>query len=126
MKFLPDETYALLDSSGGIRPAPGGRAFWAQPPEVLDALGADWLVSEFLCESDWGSWEMHPGGDEFVYVLDGDIEFLLEMPEGLVNRRIEGRGAVVVPRGIWHTAKVLKPARMFFITMGGGTKHQPA
>ena len=44
MKFLPDETYALLDAAGGIRQDTGGRAFWAQPQEALDALGTDWLV----------------------------------------------------------------------------------
>ena len=126
MKFLPDDTYALLDSQGGIRQLPGGAAFWAQPPDMLDALGGDWLVSEFSCDGDWPSWEMHPAGDEFVYLLSGDIEFLLEMPDGVVARRIEGRGAVVVPRCVWHTARVFQPSRMFFLTRGAGTQHRPA
>lgn len=127
MKFLPDETYALLDANGGIHQEVGGREFWNQPQEALDALGKDWLVSEFLCDADWGSWEMHPHGEEFVYLLDGDIEFLMETAEGVATaQRITDRGAVVVPRGVWHTAKVLRPSRMFFITMGAGTQHQPA
>ena len=126
MKFLPDEIYALLDARGGIRQQPGGGEFWSQPQEALDALGRDWLVSEFVCEGDWGNWEMHPNGDEFVYLLDGDIEFQLETIEGVIAQRISGRGAVVVPRGVWHTAKVFKPSRMFFITMGAGTEHRPA
>lgn len=125
MKFLPEETYALLDSGGGIRVQPGGGEFWSQPQEALDALGHDWLVSEFACDGDWGNWEMHPEGEEFVYLLEGDIEFRLELPEGVVARRITGRGAVVVPRGVWHTAKVFQPSRMFFITMGAGTQHRP-
>lgn len=126
MKFLPDETYALLDRRGGIRQEPGGRAFWSQPQAVLDALGGDWLVSEFSCDGDWGNWEMHPEGDEFVYLLEGDIEFQLETVEGVIAQRITGRGAVVVPRGVWHTAKVFQPSRMFFITLGAGTQHRPA
>ena len=126
MKFLPDETYALLSATGGIRQEVGGREFWSQPQEALDALGKDWLVSEFLCDADWGSWEMHPNGEEFVYLLDGDIQFLMETADGaLTSQRITDRGAVVVPRGVWHTAKVYRPSRMFFITMGAGTKHQP-
>ncbi len=126
MNFLPDETYALLARDGGIRQQPGGGEFWAQPQEALDALGQDWLVSEFTCDADWGSWEMHPNGDEFVYLLSGDIEFHLERPEGMATQRITGRGAVVVPRGVWHTAKVFSPSRMFFITLGAGTEHRPA
>lgn len=126
MKFLPDETYALLSATGAIHQEVGGREFWSQSQEALDAMGKDWLVSEFLCDADWGSWEMHPNGEEFVYLLDGDIEFLMETSEGVATaQRITDRGAVVVPRGVWHTAKVLRPSRMFFITMGAGTRHQP-
>lgn len=124
--FLPEMTYALLDAAGGIRQQAGGPEFWAQPQATLDALGRDWLVSEFRCDGDWPSWEMHPQGDEFVYLLEGDIEFQLETVEGVVAQRIEGRGAVVVPRGVWHTAKVYRPSRMFFVTMGAGTQHRPA
>jgi uncharacterized cupin superfamily protein len=126
MSFHPETLYALLDSAGHIRQQPGGGEFWGQPQAALDTLGRDWLVSEFTCDCDWGNWEMHPSGDEFVYLLDGDIEFHLELPEGLSVQRISGRGAVVVPRGAWHTAKVFKPSRMFFITMGAGTEHRPA
>ena len=125
MSFQPDATYALLDAAGGIRTQPGGAAFWCQPSEALDALGRDWLVSEFACEGDWDSWEMHPAGEELVYLLEGDIEFLMELPDGVCARRITGRGAVVVPRGVWHTARVFQPSRMFFITRGAGTQHRP-
>jgi len=126
MNFQPEDIYAVLDSAGRIRQHAGGAEFWAQPQQALDALGGDWLVSEFTCDADWANWEMHPHGDEFVYLLDGDIEFQLETPEGVVAQRIEGRGAVVVPRGVWHTAKVSRPSRMLFITMGAGTEHRPA
>ncbi|MDR7335819.1 cupin [Roseateles asaccharophilus] len=126
MKFLPEDVYALFDPRGGIRQLAGGGEFWSQPEERLNALGRDWLMSEFTCDADWGSWEMHPNGDEFVYLLEGDIEFLLETAEGVVTQRISGRGAVVVPRGTWHTAKVFLPSRMFFITLGAGTEHRPA
>jgi len=124
--FQPEAVYALLHSTGRVRQQAGGPEFWGQPPEALDALGHDWLVSEFSCDADWANWEMHPEGDEFVYLLNGDVEFLLELPEGLHAERIEGRGAVVVPRGVWHTARVFRPSRMFFITRGAGTQHRPA
>ncbi len=126
MKFLPETLYALLAADGGIRQVPGGPAFWQQPEEQLHALGHEWLVSEFAFDADWTSWEMHPRGEEFVYLLEGDVEFQLETVEGVVAQRLTGRGAVVVPRGVWHTAKVFQPSRMFFITLGAGTEHRPA
>ena len=83
-----------------------------------------WLISEFTCTEDWANWEMHPEGDEFVYLLDGDVELQLELTNGTEARRIAGRGAVLVPRGVWHTAKVFAPSRMLFVTRGHGTQHR--
>jgi len=38
---------------------------------------------------------------------------------------LEGSGAVVVPRGVWHTARVRVPSRMLHVTRGEGTAHRP-
>jgi uncharacterized cupin superfamily protein len=85
-----------------------------------------WLVSEFAVEADWPNWEMHANADEFVYLLSGSVEVLLKRPEGLQKVALKGSGAVVVPRGIWHTAKVAEPSRMLHVTRGAGTEHRPA
>ena len=34
-------------------------------------------------------------------------------------------GAVVVPRGVWHTARIRAPSRMLHITLGAGTETRP-
>jgi hypothetical protein len=69
---------------------------------------------------------MHPHAEEFVYLLGGEIEFLQELASGIAATRISGRGAVLIPRGVWHTARVFAPSRMLFVTMGRGTQHRPA
>ena len=33
--------------------------------------------------------------------------------------------AIVVPRGEWHTARVLEPTEAIFVTRGAGTEHRP-
>lgn len=38
---------------------------------------------------------------------------------------LKDRGAIVIPKGIWHTAKIKKPCRMLHITMGQGTQLRP-
>ncbi len=126
MSIDPEQLYALLRAGGAIEAMPGGAAFWSRLPQELDALGRAWLVSEFCCNEDWSSWERHPGGDEFVYLLDGEVEMLIEQAGGLQRTRLSGRGAVIVPRGCWHTAKVAAPSRLLFITWGEGTEHRPA
>ena len=120
------QTYIALSRDGAATPHAGGPAFWSLPDDRLQALGGDWLVSEFVCDADWPSWEMHPDADEMVYLVEGDADLLLEMPEGVQTVRLCGRGAVIVPQGIWHTAHVRARSRLLHITMGKGTQSRPA
>lgn len=125
MFFDPSRTYVHLDPDGSARELAGGEQFWARPEE-LDRVGRGWLITEFECASDWEHWEMHPRAEEFVYLLSGSARLLLDLPDGLREVPLEGRAAVVVPKGTWHTAKVEAPSRMLFVTMGSGTLHRPA
>ena len=123
--FNPQETYVHLRASGVASELPGGAAFWSQPEGVMAALGKDWLISEYEFTADWPTWEMHPDGDEFVYLLAGCVELLLEEPAGVKSLALTDTGAVIVPRGVWHTAKVRSPSRMLHVTLGGGTETRP-
>lgn len=125
MPLDPEQTYLHLAENGQGTEVPGGPAFWQLPPEEIARFDQGWLVSEFVCNEDWGNWEMHPQGDELVYLLSGDVELHLELPEGLRTERITGRGAKLIPRGVWHTARVFAPSRMLFVTRGEGTRHRP-
>ena len=104
----------------------GGEAFWSRPDSELQEFGQSWLVSEFDCSENWPNWEMHPNAEEFVYLLSGEAIFKLRAEAGITNVHLKGRGALVVPRGVWHTAHVPVPTRMLFVTMGSGTQHRPA
>lgn len=125
MSFDPEQRYVHLAEDGGATLLTGGPAFWGLPESDMAAYGQGWLVSEFECHSDWPNWERHPEGDEFVYLLAGAVDLLLELPEGLRTLALQGRAAVLVPRGIWHTARVHAPSRLLHITRGAGTEHRP-
>jgi mannose-6-phosphate isomerase-like protein (cupin superfamily) len=126
VSFKPEEQYVYLAADGRGLTTPGGESFWSLPPAEMANFEDGWLVSEFVCSEDWQNWEMHPHAEELVYLLSGDIEFLQEAASGTNSTRITGRGAILVPRGVWHTARVFAPSRMFFVTMGRGTQHRPA
>jgi mannose-6-phosphate isomerase-like protein (cupin superfamily) len=121
----PGAAYVYLSRNGSSAVFEGGEKFWSLPPGELEKLGRGWLVSEFSCSEDWPNWEMHPEGDEVVYVLEGDVEFLVEEPTGVRAVRVQGRGLVIVPRSAWHTARVHAPSRLLHVTMGAGTRHRP-
>lgn len=121
----PEHEYVYLSQDGQGLVVPGGGQFWSLPAAEMAKFEQGWVVSEFVCSENWQNWELHPNADEFVYLLSGDIEFVQELPSGVATMRINGSGAVLVPRGVWHTARVFAPSRMLFVTMGGGTQHKP-
>ncbi len=118
--------YVYLDASGAAATVTGGEAFWSQSPEDLEQYGRGWLVSEYEFAADWPQWEMHPGADEIVRLMSGAAELHLEWPTGIQIVKMLAGDAYVIPKGAWHTVKVIEPCRMLHITMGAGTQHRLA
>jgi hypothetical protein len=123
--FQVADTYVALDDACGARPLAVTPDFWKTLAE--DRLGEfSRLVSHGQIDRDWTTWEKHPAGEEIVMLLDGAVELLLETAGGCERVVLEHAGAfVLVPRDTWHTARVLRPARLLFITPGAGTSHRP-
>lgn len=126
MPIDPRRTYVHLAQSGVATELPGGDAFWALPEAEIERFGGGWLIAEFEFDRDWPNWEMHPQADEIVYLLSGAVEVLLEEAGGVRTIALSGSGAIVVPRGVWHTARVLEPSRMLHVTRGAGTELRAA
>jgi mannose-6-phosphate isomerase-like protein (cupin superfamily) len=126
MPFDLDQTYIHLGADGLSAAIPGGEQFWSLPAAQLEHYGQGWLVSQFECQADWPAWEMHPNGDEFVYLLAGRVTLIFDIDGARKFIELNDREATVIPRGVWHTAKVLAPSRMMFITRGAGTEHRNA
>jgi mannose-6-phosphate isomerase-like protein (cupin superfamily) len=126
MVFDPRSTYVRLSTGGAAESFPGGEAFWRLSPVEMGQTAAGWMIAEFAFDRDWPNWEMHPHADEFVYLLSGHVTLLLEMPHGIERVELRGRGAVLVPRAVWHTALVHQASAMLHVTLGKETEQRPA
>lgn len=124
MVIHPQHTYVHLADDGKAQGVPG-ESFWQLSDSERDSFCTGWLVSEFTFTEDWPTWEMHPHGDEFVYLLSGALDLLLDRGGEVETIFLNGSGAVLVPRGVWHTAKVRVPSRMLHVTRGKGTENRP-
>ena len=124
MPLHPQQTYVHLAENGTATEL-AAATFWSTLQAASEYDGG-WLITEFECSEDWPNWEMHPHGDEFVYLLSGALELHIERDGLLDTTVLEGSGAAVVQRGLWHTAKVKAPSRMLHVTRGAGTLHRPA
>ena len=99
-------------------------AFYQELDSEFDGFAGHVLVQRHAFDAAWQAWERHPAGDEYVYLIAGDVDFVLwrEGREEIVRISLPG-SYVVVPRGVWHTARPHAPTTMLFITPGEGTDH---
>jgi mannose-6-phosphate isomerase-like protein (cupin superfamily) len=127
--------YMLLEPDGAAVLLPGGGEFWSQlmsgnptDPGIRQLMGSEngRLLTALEMNADWNNWEMHPAGDEILFMLAGKATFVLELSDGLREVALTAGRVLVIPKGVWHTAKVSEPARLLGITAGHGTQHRPA
>ena len=81
--FVLGAQYAHLDGEKATSFA-GGAAFWSrlmsgEHDEISARVAAGgWLVASYQMTQDTSTWEMHPDGDEILYLVSGEIEVILE------------------------------------------------
>jgi mannose-6-phosphate isomerase-like protein (cupin superfamily) len=116
--------YILAPDGSGTSKAVGDR-FYQELDEEFGGFAGHVLIQRFSFDADWPTWEMHPAGDEFVYLLEGDTDFVLK--EGALERTVrvsEPGSYVVVPKGAWHTARPHVMTTLLFVTPGAGTLNE--
>ena len=118
------KTYVHIEDGPGVALVPVGDDFWEKIGERTD-LHEGRMVMAFHFNEDWPVWERHPAGDEIVIVLSGAIDLVLEEngEERLVG--LKSGKACILPRNVWHTARVREPGNALHITRGAGTEHRP-
>jgi mannose-6-phosphate isomerase-like protein (cupin superfamily) len=119
-----NDTYVQLEDGPGALPLEVGDDFWNEIGSRTDLHGGRLIC---LCDfdADWPTWEMHPAGDEIVYLLCGAIDLVLDEKGGKRTVELRGRAACIVPQGVWHRAIVHAPSSVLHITRGAGTQHRP-
>ena len=122
--FDPLQTFVHLPDGPIATPLPVTPDFWQTLATRTD-LGTGRLVSAYRFVKDWTSWERHPAGDELVVQLSGAMDFVVEEAGRERVVPLRGRAAILVPQGLWHTARVLEPSEAIFVTRGDGTENRP-
>jgi mannose-6-phosphate isomerase-like protein (cupin superfamily) len=74
--------------------------------------------------------EVHPDGDEFLYVVSGVIELILDDGDGQrvgteTKVVLRAGDATVVPRGVWHQLETVEPTYLVHVTPGPNGGHRP-
>jgi mannose-6-phosphate isomerase-like protein (cupin superfamily) len=61
-------------------------------------------------------WERHPGGDELLQVLDGDVDVTVLTDEGRMHATLRPGSVCVVPSGLWHRQHAVRGVALLFAT----------
>ncbi|WAC61340.1 cupin domain-containing protein [Brevundimonas sp. SL130] len=107
-----------VDAWRNVNRCAGGRVIGFSRPQAAEDLHPD-------------RWEMHPAGDEFLHLIEGEMDVVLDRPgEGArlpltLTLTLTQGGAVVVPQGIWHRLLLKRPSALMFVTPAGGTQMRP-
>ena len=124
--FNISNTFVALDDACAARPLPVTDAFWEDLSN--GRLGTfSRLVSFSTRDGEWGHWEKHPAGEEFVCLIDGEVTMRFEQDHGETEVTLDQPGQyVLVPADTWHTASAKRMSKVLFITPGEGSAHRSA
>lgn len=122
--FELDGTYVQLKDGGAAVQVEAGNDFWARLPSRPE-LGEGRLLWTSAQVRDSAKWEMHPQGEEIIYLLSGAIDLAVLAGEAERSVPLRPNTACVVPRGVWHRFIVHKPASVLSITPTLGTQQRP-
>ena len=68
--------------------------------------------------------EMHPDGDEVLYLISGRVRVTLETAPVEEFEMKPGAG-LIVPKGVWHRVDVLEPSQIVYVTPGPLGEYRP-
>ena len=94
----------------------------AGPPNRIDGftVGAPELTGDAPHDG-----EMHPDGDELLYLISGAVTVTLELADGDCRVELGAGDAIVVPKGVWHQITMREPGRLIHITPGPNGDARP-
>jgi len=126
MPFHLPSTFLVLRPDQSATPVDVTPSLYEHLDRDFAGFRGHWLVSCFSFDCDWPTWEIHPAGDEFVYLLSGEATMIVRRDgaEDRVHLREPG-SYVIVPKNCRHTAKTTVPTVMLFVTPGEGTENKP-
>jgi quercetin dioxygenase-like cupin family protein len=68
-------------------------------------------------------WERHPGGDELLHALDGEVEVTVLTDGGPVHTTVRAGSVFVCPRGLWHRQRARGAVTHLYASPLEGTEH---
>lgn len=93
----------------------------ADPPIAVDGFTIG--IAEMSENSPHGG-EMHPDGDEVLYLISGHARIVFE-DRGVDDIDMTAGDGLIIPKGSWHRVDILAPCKIMYATPGPGGEYRP-
>ncbi|MEM9135239.1 MAG: cupin domain-containing protein [Actinomycetota bacterium] len=119
--FNPAQVFLHMDENGEAhRLDTSQEGFWS----ALGEQELDGRLVGLVRMSQSTSWEMHPGGDEMLFLLSGAIDVIVDDGHGEDLIPLTAGRMCIVPRHVWHRQVIKEPGDLLFVTPGPSTEHR--
>ena len=95
----------------------------AQPDPAIPVDGYTFGVAS-MTENSPHDGEMHPDGDEVLYLIDGKVRVMLET-DPIQELELNPGDGIIVPKGVWHRVDILEPSQIVYLTPGPNGEYRP-
>ncbi len=95
----------------------------AQPDPTIPVDGYTFGVAT-MRENSPHDGEMHPDGDEVLYLIAGKVRVTIETDSVQELQIVPGDG-IIVPKGVWHRVDILEPSQIVYLTPGPNGEYRP-
>ncbi len=95
------------------------REFCPGPPVRKDSVNVGIIT---MTENAPHDGEVHPDGDEFLYVISGRLRV---SGDNLGDMELGPGEGCIVPQGEWHKVDVLEVTQLIYMTPGPNGDHRP-
>ena len=121
--FDPHNIYVHMRGDNRSSTVAATSEFW---PDVMSGKRTydGRMLMAFHMAEDMPHWEMHPAGEEFIYLTAGAMTVVLDQGEGEYTWSVRAGQACLIPSGVWHRFTVSEAVDVVAITAGEGTQHR--
>ena len=68
--------------------------------------------------------EMHPDGDEVLYLVSGHARVVF-VDDEIADIDVRAGEGLVIPRGLWHRVDIIEPCQIVYLTPGPNNEYRP-
>jgi quercetin dioxygenase-like cupin family protein len=91
------------------------------PPIAIDGVTIGMVT---MTENAPHGGEMHPDGDEVLFLIAGRARVSLETVP-IQEIAMEPGDGLIVPKGVWHRVDIIEPSQIVYVTPGPGGEYRP-